>query len=339
MRIGIEEKYKDIYSILEILNSSVNQEVKLDDVLFKMVSNNVSSSDLLFLILKRLKRDGYLDGEIGSLKILDKISNEEVEKISFEIENEIRRNKTLFVTPLEIGKFYMCPRRLFLEKIALSKQFKEAFGKTWNGEVLHLAINLFVKKLGEKEVENSIEEVVKQAIEKYGERATLDVETVKDFVRSFYDMVKEENFVEIYTEKYFESFQTGLVGTPDLICVKENGAIVPVDIKLGKISSRGLKEEHILQSIGEAILVEDFFRKEVKYSYLIYFGSNSIEKIDLSEWDKRRFIGYKKKIEMIGKSSYIPDKTMVENSKRRICAGCHVKPACVNIEKLRRIYY
>ena len=335
----MEERSKDSFSILQILNSRINEAVRLEDILIQMISKDISSSDLLFLVLKKLRRDGYLGGERGDVKILSEIPEEEIEKILGEIESEISRNRNLFVTPLEIAKFYMCPRRLFLEKIVLSRQFKEDVGKVWDGEAIHLAINLFVKNFDKKDSEGLIEEVLDEVVEKLKDRITLDREKIKEFITSFHEMIQEEKFSKIFTEKSFESFKIGLIGTPDLICIKENGDVVPIDIKLGKVDRRGVKEEHILQSIGEAMLLEEYFRKEVDNSYLIYFGSNSIEKINLDDWQRRKFIAYKRKIERISKGSYIPEKTMMENSRKRVCAGCHVKPACENIEGLRRIYY
>jgi CRISPR/Cas system-associated exonuclease Cas4 (RecB family) len=195
------------------------------------------------------------------------------------------------------------------------------------------------KNFGKSGIEELISEVSGQVIDKYKYKMTLTSDQIKEFITSFYEMTQEEKFNKIFTEKSFESFKIGLVGTPDLICMKEDGDIVPIDIKLGKIGSNGIKEEHILQNIGEAILVEEFFRKKVNYSYLIYFGSSSIERIELSDFERRKFISYKKMIERIGKSSYIPEKTTMRNPDRRVCAGCHVKPACKNIEDLRRIYY
>lgn len=333
----MEEKSKDISTILQILSSS-KEDVKLEDILMQLIAKNVSSSDLLFLVLQKLREDGHVDGSKGILKI-DSLSEEEVKKVSDEIVKEVGRNRKLFVTPLEISKFYTCPRRLFLEKIVLSKQFKERFGKTWDGEVIHTAISLFIKNLGKKEIDELVDEVTKEAIEKYKEKTALSEEKVKEFILKFNDLVKEEKFSTIYTERTFESFKIGLIGTPDLICIKEDGGIVPIDIKLGRLNERGVKEEHLLQLTGESILIEDFFRKDVIYSYLVYFESNSLAKVEISNEMKRRVIGYKRRIENILERGRIPDKSRLYNFKSRVCLGCHVKPACDNIEALSRMYY
>jgi CRISPR/Cas system-associated exonuclease Cas4 (RecB family) len=150
-------------------------------------------------------------------------------------------------------------------------------------------------------------------------------------------LIKEENFANIFTEKTLQSFKVGLVGTPDMICIKEDGQIIPVDIKLGRLSRLGVKDEHLLQNVGEAILTENFFRKKVLMSYLIYFGSNSLVKIDIDEKMKKKFLNYKKQIEKICRIGNIPEMSTLPNFKRRVCPGCHVKPACDNIETLRRI--
>ncbi len=304
----------------------------------QLIVKNVSSSDLLFLALQKLRGNGYIDSSKGVLEI-NSIPEDEIKKVSGEIIKELSRNEKLFVTPLEVSKFYTCPRRIFLEKIALSKQFKERFGKIWDGEVIHTAINLLIKNLGKKEIEELVEEVVKEAIEKYKDKTALTEEKVKEFILKFNDLVRDENFLTIYTERTFESFKTGLTGTPDLICIKENGETVPIDLKLGKLNRRGVKDEHLLQITGESILVEDFFRKKINYSYLIYFESNSLARIEINDEMKRRFIGYKRKIESILKRGYIPEKSSLVNFRKRVCLGCHVKPACDNIEALSRIYY
>jgi CRISPR/Cas system-associated exonuclease Cas4 (RecB family) len=339
VRIGIEEKNKDIYKIFQILNLHIEEDINLDNILIELVSKDVSSSDVLFLVLQKLRRDEFLDGSKGTLRILKEVTEKEMKSISSEVDNEIGKNIRLFVTPLEIGKFYMCQRRVFLEKIALSRQFKEAVGKTWDGEVIHFAINLFVKNLTKKDPGELIEESAKDAIEKYKDKTTLTEERVKEFISRFNDLIKEENFSHIFTEKTFETFRDGLTGTPDLVCMKENGEIIPVDIKLGKLNRRGVKEEHLLQIVGEVILVEDFFRKEVNSSCILYFESNSLVKIDIDRDMKRKFSGIKSRIERICKTGYIPEMSHLDNFRKRVCLGCHVKPACDNIEVLKRIRY
>lgn len=355
MKVGIEVRDKDINTIFQILNS--DEEIKLDDLLLRLLVKGVGSSDLLFLVLQKLERDGYVKGVKGVVKLLKDVDEREMRKVGRSVVKEVERNRKLFVTPLEVGKAYQCPRRLFLEKIALSRQYKERRGKTWDGVVVHLAINLFVKNLknlaesglaekdlaekGEKD-ERGVEELAiksaRAAIGKYRGKTDMDAGRLSDFVLKFHDLIKEEGFSHIFTERTIQSFKMGLIGTPDVIGIAEAEAI-PIDIKLGRLSSRGVKEEHLLQSVGESMLVEEFLRTRVSKSYLIYFGSNSLAKIGIDSRMRRKFIGFKRQIERMCRAGYIPDKGRMLNLRRRVCLGCHVRHSCENIETLRRIIY
>ena len=336
MHVGIEIKDKDVYTIIQILNSRLGEEVKLEEILVELLKRGGSSSDLLFLILQKLEKNGFVKGVRGVLKIERKIEKGYAEKIKREIKKKFQNYRKLFVTPLEVAKFYQCPRRLFLEKVVLAKQYKEAKGRTWDGEVVHLAVNLFIKNLLKKPVEELVQESIKISMKKYEGKITINEEDLKDFLFRFYELLREENFKKIFTEKTFESFKHGLTGTPDLVGIKEN-SIIPIDLKLGRISRRGVKEEHILQNVGESILIEDFFRKSVDTAYLIYFGSRSLVKLEISEELKKKFLSYKKQIERMCRIGKIPEKGKLPNLKRRVCLGCHVRPSCENIEMLRRI--
>ena len=55
----------------------------------------------------------------------------------------------------------------------------------------------------------------------------------------------------------------GIMGTPDLIAIDKKRDIVPIDLKLGRMHSK-LKEEHVLQNVGEGLLAESFFRKNIE---------------------------------------------------------------------------
>jgi CRISPR/Cas system-associated exonuclease Cas4 (RecB family) len=338
LKVGIEERFKDINNIIQILNSYAGKNVQLDDVLLQLATENITSSDLLFLILQKLNRDGYVNGSKGVITVLGTIDKGEINHVNEEIKSEISRKEKLFVTPLEVGKFYQCPRRLWLEKVVLSREFKEERGKTWDGEVLHLAVNLLIKNMGIKTLDELVKDVVREVMVKYSGRVEITKDKIRDFISKFYDLINEEKFSKIFTEKTFESFKMGLVGTPDIVALKEVGELVPIDIKLGKLSEKGVKEEHLLQNIGEAILVEEFFRKRVYYSYLIYFESNSLVKINISEGMKREFLVYKRGVERMAKGRFIPEMSKLPNSKIRVCRGCHAKPACDNIETLKRIW-
>lgn len=338
MRIGATVRDEDIDIIIAILNSCEG-EVRIDDFLTQILKKNVSSSDVLFIMLQFLAKDGYTHGSKGLLKINKLVDEKEVANVKRLLFEDISKNMKLFVTPLEVGKFYQCPRRVWLEKVVMSVQKKEERGRVWDGEVLHLAINLLVKNLGKKDMKTTVEESVKAALEKYAGKAELAEERLVEFLFKLCNFIEEEKIAKIFTEKLLESFELCLEGTPDLICIKESGEVFPIDVKLGVLSSRGLKKEHLLQIVGETLLAEKFFRKRVDLAYLIYFESNSLVKVLIKNEMKREFLKYKQTLLRFVKSGYVPPTSKLYNFRKRVCQGCHVKNACNNIENLKRIAY
>jgi len=335
LRIGITLKEKDVDFIISLLN--LHKEVSINEVLLQMLRKNIGSSDILFILLQILTQDGYVEGSKGVLKIIKPIDEKEVNIIKSSLVENLSKNPKVFVTPLEVGKFFQCPRRVWLEKVVFSTQRKEERGKMWDGEALHFAINQLAKNLEKGEASAVIEEAANKAVEKYAEKIEIGKEKLVEFLSKFYEFIKEEEIVTIFTEKLIESFSEGLVGTPDIIGIRKDEKVIPVDIKLGYLG-RGLKKEHALQIIGESILTERFFRKRVEVAYLIYFESNSLVKIVVRDDMKREFLMYKKGLIKTFRSRYIPPISRLPNFKRRVCQGCHVKHACENIELLKRIY-
>jgi len=336
LRIGTTVKEKDVDFIISLLNS--RKEIRVDEVLLQMLRKNISSSDILFILLQILTRDGYVESSKGVLKVVKPIDEREVYTAKNRLIECFSKNTKVFVTPLEIGKFFQCPRRIWLEKVVMSTQKKEERGKTWDGEALHFAINQLIKNLEKEELSAAVEKAVNNALEKYAGKIEIEREKLMDFLSRFYEFVKEEEIVTIFTEKLLESFSEGLVGIPDLIGIRKDGRIVPTDIKLGRLSRKGLKKEHVLQVVGEAILAEKFFRKHVEAAYLIYFESNSLVKIVIREDMKRDFLRYKRDLVKTFRSNYIPSISRLPNFEKRVCQGCHVKHACENIELLKRMY-
>ncbi len=330
----MEFKERDIYEIVEILNSHLKEEVGIGDLLIQALMKKINSSDIVFLLLQILEEKGYIKGKKGSFLVNKEISDEEAKEIAKIISGKILKSKKIFVTPLEVAKFFQCPRRLFLEKVVLAKQEKEEKGKTWDGEAVHYAVNFFVKNLSSMQPKYLIEEAAKKAMEKFAGKITISKESLIDFLERFYSLIKKEGFSYILMERKFESLKAGIVGTPDIVGIK-NEEIIPIDIKLAEIKGERIKEEHLLQSVGESILVENFFRRKVNFSYLIYFSSKSLVKIRVTEKLKRKFLNYKREIERMCKIGRIPEKGKLPNMEKRVCLGCHVRQSCENIEALR----
>jgi len=329
MRIGIEFEEREIDRILNILNKI--EEENLFNLITLLLEKNVSCSDLLFIILEILEKNKIVSGRKGKIVLNKKIEEKEKAEIKNRILRQTKNINKIFVTPLEVSKFYLCPRRLWLEKVVLAKQEKERRGRVWDGEAIHLAANLLFKQLPRYDFEKIVNAVFKN----YKNKLTLQKEQILEFLEGLLAFIEEERITKIFSERTLKSLRIGLVGTPDGIIIKGND-VFPLDIKLGIV--RKLRKEHILQSTGEALLVQEFFRKNVQKSYLIYFSSNSIVELNFTPQMKREFINYKKRIEKMFSSAYIPRMSNLVNFRRRVCQGCHVKKACDLIEALRKRY-
>jgi len=339
LRFEIEFRENDIDKIIQSLNSKVGKKVSVRDFTLQLAKKNVMSTDYLFLTLKKLVALGIIESGEGEFTVKSEIGEEIANEIKEDLRNRMERTRKIFITPLEVGKFYQCPRRFWLEKIVLSRQFKERRGKVWDGEVVHLAVTLLIRSFnrGEENLEEIIEKASKEALSKYEGKTQLTLENVESFLKEFYDLIKNENFLYLIPEKEFMSIKHGIVGSPDVIGVKED-EIVPMDIKLGKLNDRrGVKKEHVLQTVGEGIVAEDYFRIPVNSVYIIYFQSNSLVKIKMTDKVRGEFFGYKKMMMKTFTSDRIPPKSRLPNYKNRVCKGCHVRPACENIERMRRL--
>jgi CRISPR/Cas system-associated exonuclease Cas4 (RecB family) len=333
MHIGLENFEESIQIIFEILNSHISEERSIRDILIQLLIRNVSCSDLLFLTLQKLKKINYIESGKGFIKVTKKIENSEIEKIKKEISKGLE-NK-LFITPLEVSKFFQCPRRLWLEKVVLSQQHKESMGKVWDGEAIHFAMRLLIRGFDKENIEEVIERSCKYTMRKYENKITLKSEEIKKFLKNSYNFLKNQNPLAIFSEKKIESLRIGLAGTPDIIILGKE--TFPIDLKLGKFKK--IKEENLLQMIGESLLVESFFRKKVKKCYLINFESNTATEFLITEKMKKDFLNYKRKIIRALKSVQIPGKSKLANYKKTICLTCHVKQACNNIENLKKVIY
>ena len=255
MRIGLENKEREIDKTIELLLKF--KEGNLSDLLVQLLKKGVSSSDILFIILENLEREGVVSGKRGTIKVVGKVGEEMKERIKKNVGNRLARIKKVFLTPLEISKFYLCPRRLWLEKVVLAKQEKEERGRVWDGEAVHFAARLLFESLPKY----NCEEILKRVYEKYENKLTLEKDKLSAFLENLVNFVKEEEIEKIFAEKTIESLKLGLIGTPDAIAIKSD-EIFPIDIKLGRAEK--LRKEHMLQSVGEALLVQSYFRKNIE---------------------------------------------------------------------------
>jgi len=335
MRFGVEFEESVFTKIFELLKQQEGREVKIDELLRMCMENGIISSDYLFLILQELSLKKIVESSKGIVRI-GSISEEVVESTKKKVVDKVSKLKKVFVTPLEIAKFYQCPRRLWLEKIVLSKQEKEKVGKVWDGEAVHLAVKLMIDNMQKEKDENFlILRASEEALKKYEGMVQIEKKVLEDFLRKFLELIREENFSTVYSERTIESLKEGIIGSIDVIGFKDS-EVVPIEIKYAAFKGR-IKKEHILQAVGESILVSNYFRRKVKYSYIVYFQTNSLIKIELNESLINQFFRLKKQMQGFYSIGRIPPKSKLPNYTKRVCQGCHVKRACDNIEILRRV--
>lgn len=333
MRIGVSFPKEKISKLFDVLDFS--DERTLDDILVDMLNFGINSSDLLFVSLQKLEEMGIARGSAGKIVFDQPLTNEAKTELEKHLEVFLERNSNkLFVTPLEVAKYYQCPRRLFLEKVVLSRQEKESEGRTWDGEVIHKSTYLMIKNIMRENIVEELPNLIKTVFKEYRGRYTITLEEVEDFLLTFLDFIKKNKFRFLFPETTIVSFKMGIMGTPDLIAISNKGDIVPIDLKLGGVRSK-LKEEHVLQNVGEGLLAESFFRKNIDKCYLVYYSSRDIADIKLTRRLKERFLDYKTQIVRMIRSGRIPPMSNLPNFRKRVCPGCHVRKVCDHIEKLR----
>lgn len=335
MRTRIEVNPREINRIVRIINTHVNEKVFVKNLLIELLVKKVSSSDYFFILLSKLQELDVIDGKRDFILIKKNISEKLLTRLKKGIIEEVEKRRKIFVTPLEVAKFYQCPRRFYLEKITMSKEFKKERGRAWNGEVLHLATQMFINNLMKRRVRELITEIPRIAMNRYKGKITIKEKTISNFLLKLYRLIRDEKFDILISERTLLSMKRGLIGTPDIIAGNERW--IPIDVKLGKIDKRGIKKEHLLQSVGEALLIEDFLRSRIDECYLIYFQSSSVVKVKLTKELKKEFMFYKRGLEKVAMEKNIPPMSKLSNARSRVCRGCHVKPVCDHIEELARL--
>lgn len=334
MRFSVEFDEESFKKTVEILKKFIGKEVKLFEIEKEFIKENVISTDYLFIILQHLNIKGIVEANRGIIKIKEEIKDEIIEEAKILVKRKFSYNSKSFLTPLEIAKFFQCPRRLWLEKIVLAKQEKEKIGKVWDGEALHLSIKNFVENFGKKEENILVRESVEYGLKRFEGLVQIKGEEMESMLRRFWEEIKKENFDFIVPERTIISIKLGMIGSIDLIGFKEN-EVYPIEIKHASYRGR-IKKEHLIQSIGEALLLDSYFRTNIKQSYIFYSQTNNLVKIEISKKDVENFMRLVSKIFKIYSSKKIPPKSKLPNYKERVCKGCHVRQACENIERIIR---
>lgn len=327
MKTELKNIERDLEITFNILKNYRGRESNVNEILFELFKNNAYSSDFFYMILSELKKRNLINSQKDIVEIKDYDEKVESEIKEFIVKNT-KNKKRLILTPLDVAKFYLCQRRLWLEKIVLSREEKEEKGKNWDGEALHLASKLAIQT---KNVKESVEKSLKEFENKL---QTLNKESLENFLEKILEFFSGEEFKVVVPEREIISLKFNMDSIIDIVAIRK-GEVLTFDIKYGKVNKE-LREEHIIQSVGEAISANSFFRSRPKESYIIYYESDKIVKIDIGKREIGNFLRLLKSIKKTYSSPLIPPMSNLPNFRKRVCAGCHVRKACDLIEFVRR---
>jgi len=333
MRFSVEYDENSFNKVIDVLKEFSNKEVSLFEIGKECLRRGVIFSDYLFVILQHLNIKKIVEAKKNVINIKGNLTEEVIEETKDLVKRKLSVSK-LFLTPLEVSKFFQCPRRLWLEKVVLSKQKKEKVGKVWDGEAVHLSIKNFFENIGKKEESLLLKESVEYGLKSFEGAVQIEEKEIEEIIKEFIEELKSENFDLILPERTIVSIKFGLVGSMDLIAFRDN-EVYPIEIKYAAYRGK-LKKEHLIQGIGEVLLLNSYFRKNIKKFYIFYSQTKNLVEVNV----KRRYIlNFMKAVSKIFKvysSQKIPPKSRLPNYKERVCKGCHVMHACNNIEVIKR---
>jgi len=323
----------------EILEKSIELidfvgKKSIDDLILDFLLNKIYISDILFFLLQKLSND---DKIVSSLNIIEKNEyldeNYKKELIEY-LENKISKlSRKLFFTPLEISKFYQCPRRFFLEKFVHSQQKKTE--RSFEGEVFHKSIREFVKNYNKYthnlEVLSSM--ISENVLKEYQGKVEMKKEQILETLYAIDNFIKREKFKYLIPEPLLISIKYGLVGSPDLIGVTQNNEVIPIEIKTGtKRIKRGLK----IQLAGEALVIEASLRREVNKVILLSLNNRKIFRIRITEEDKKLVQNLLSRMKKTLFIKRIPPMSSLPNFRKVVCPYCHVREVCDFIEDVTK---
>ncbi|MCS7122988.1 MAG: hypothetical protein RMJ17_00190 [Candidatus Aenigmarchaeota archaeon] len=327
MRFGINNIEQLVEQTFNLIKNLEGKTISVDEVLMEMFKNGFLTSDIFFMFLGELKKRNLIESQ-KNLATFKKFENkEELEKIKSFIIRKTMKEKKVILTPWDVAKFYVCPRRLWLEKVTLSRELKKEKGINWDGEALHLAIK---EALLGKEINEAVDYVLKQY---EGKIVELKKEEMSNFISKLQELIKGGNFKYFFPERQVLSLEYKLFGIPDIITIDENNNVSIIEVKYGSIEGE-VRKEHLIQLVGEVIVSSVFFRRKPIYGYLVYYKANKIAKVEIAKNEVKNFFNLSKKILLMFSRNTIPPLSRLPNFRKLICPNCHVKKACDQIEIL-----
>jgi len=327
MKFEIENLEYIVENTKNVINGLAGKNFNVKEVLFNLFKENFVTSDIFFMFIGELKKRNYVNSEKDLIE-LKQVPETELNSIKEFIINRTKRTKRIIITPWDVAKFYICQRRLWLEKIVLSKEYKPEKGKNWDGEALHISVKNVLK--GET-IEKSVE---KTLTEFEGKTISINKEQLNEFLNKVLEFVKSGNIIFYSPEREILSLKNDIFGIPDIVLIDKEINPIVVEIKFGKNENR---KDHLIQIVGETILASSFFRTNPIKAYSIYYESNQIKEIEIKKRNINEFIRLKRNIVTTYSVPRIPPLSRIPNFREVVCPHCHVKKACDNIELLRRV--
>lgn len=330
MKLKIEISEKDLEKIIDILNFVGKKTI--DEIILELLNNEIYTSDILFLLLQKLSRDEKIISNANEIQKNELFSEEYKRELIEYAKNKLNKlTKKIFLTSLEISKFFQCQRRFFLEKVVHSKQKKEQ--KSYEGEVFHKSISEFIKNYNKYSYNLDIltSLVSENILEKYRGKVRISNDDVRRMLFSIDSLIKRLNLKYIVSEPLLVSIKYGIIGTPDIIAITQDNEILPIEIKTNvKRIKRGLK----VQLAGEAFVVEAYFRKEIREVMLLSLNNRRIFKVKITDEDRKLILNLLRAIKKSLFLRKIPPTSSLPNFRKVVCPYCHVKEVCDFIEEI-----
>ena len=332
MKIGIELDERIFQETLDII-CSIEEEKNLDEILVELLLRKVYTSDILFILLQKLSKEGYIFSDVNKIRKEKNIEEEKKKEILNYLKNKVEnvvKNK-IFFSSLDISKFSQCPRRFFLEKVVKSQQKKTQ--SSFEGEVFHRASYLLIKNYNKIPLEQLISQVSERVLNEFKDKVKIEKNAILSSLGFLDEFIRKYKFKFLVSEPKIISIKNGLIASPDLIGISEN-EIIPIDLKMGSLR---VKEALKIQLLSEVVVVESFFKKEVNSAMIVSLLKRKVFKLKINQEEKQKVYVIKKQIERSLLSNKIFPISNLPNFRKLICPFCHVKDICDEIEKTKKI--
>lgn len=307
----------------------------IDEIILDFLNNEIYTSDILFLLLQKLSEDERIISNRNEIEKQSLFQSEYKKELFDFLKNRTERlTRKIFLTSLEISKFFQCQRRFFLEKIVRSRQKKTE--KSYEGEIFHKSISNFIKNYTKyaHNTELLASLVVEKVLNEYRGKIKREKSEIMKVLYSIDNLIRHFNFKFIISEPVLISIKYGIVGTPDIIAITQKNEILPIEIKTNvKRIKMGLK----VQLIGEVFVAENFFRREINETILLSLSNRKIFRIKITDEDKKLIHQLLRSVKKLFISKRIPPLSNMPNFRKTVCPYCHVKEVCDFIEETTKI--